>query len=472
MGRSAVAEDTQGLIAELRAFPIFEGLPDAVLEWLAREGRVITLAKGERMFEPGETADTMFIVLNGTIHVERHVGAQFLGTLTLRVGAVSGVLPYSRMRVYQGRSHALEPTRILRIARAKFPAMLALSEEFGARLVGLMSDRVRDIARHDQQREKLAALGTLAAGIAHELNNPAAAARRASTSLSERLAAMPGLTGRLARHGLTEAQVATLTEVCATAVAGARAETFSSLQRSRLEQAMGDWLEANGVPESWLLADTYVEAGVTVDDLARVAAAVPGDALPDALAWLDAMVASARLARDVGDATTRISGLVSAVKAYSHLDRAQDKQPTDLRTGLDSTLVMLGHKVRQRGAVITQQFADDFPSVPVYPGEINQVWTNLLDNALDAIADGGHIRIEGLREGHLACVRVIDDGAGIPAELQSRIFEPFFTTKAVGQGTGLGLDIVQRIVVQHHAGDIGVRSRPGETVFTVCLPLE
>ena len=466
-----MAEDVQGLIAELRAFAIFEGLPDALLEWLAREGRLITLAKGGRLFEPGDPADTMYVVRSGTNDVERHVGTQFSGTLTLHVGAVSGVLPYSRMRVFQGRGYALDPTRMLGIARAKFPAMLALSEEFGARLVGLMSDRVRDIARHDQQREKLAALGTLAAGIAHELNNPAAAARRAATTLSERLAAMPTLTGRLARHGLTEAQVSVLTDVCGAAADGARAQSVSSLQRSRLEQAMGDWLEANDVPESWLLADTYVEAGVTVDDLTRVSDAVSGDALPDALAWLDAMVASARLARDIGDATTRISGLVSAVKAYSHLDRAQDKQETDLRTGIDSTLVMLGHKVRQRGAVITQQFADDFPNVPVHPGEINQVWTNLLDNALDAIADGGNIRIEGLVEGELACVRVIDDGTGIPPDVQSRIFEPFFTTKAVGQGTGLGLDIVQRIVVQHHAGDIGVRSRPGETVFTVCLPL-
>lgn len=466
-----MAEDVQGLIGELRKVPLLDGLPGALFEWLAREGTTLALAKGERLFEPGVEARTMFIVLSGTIHIERHVGAQFIGTLTLHAGAVSGVLPYSRMRRYEGRGHALEPTRLLAIDRQQFPAMLALSEEFGARLVGLMSDRVRDTARHDQQREKLAALGTLAAGIAHELNNPAAAARRASTTLSERLAALPGLTGGLARRGLTGEQVSVLTDVCRAAAEGAHAQPVSSLQRSRAEQAVGDWLEARGVPESWLLADTYVEAGVTVDDLTRVSDAVSDDALPDALAWLDAMVASARLTRAIGEATARISGLVGAVREYSHLDRAQDKQAIDLRSGIDSTLVMLGHKVRLRGAVITQQFADDFPAVPVHPGEINQVWTNLLDNALDAIADGGHIHIEGLLEGNLACIRVIDDGAGIPADVQSRIFEPFFTTKAVGQGTGLGLDIVQRIVVQHHAGDIGVRSRPGETVFTVCLPL-
>jgi signal transduction histidine kinase len=250
-----------------------------------------------------------------------------------------------------------------------------------------------------------------------------------------------------------------------------RGGTLPARTRGRLEHALGDWLEERGVGESWVLAETYVEAGLTVEDLERLAATVPASATADVLAWVETMVATDRLAQDIAEAATRIADLVGAVKAYSHLDRAQDKQPADLRTGIESTLTMLGHKIKRRGAVIERQFSDDLPPVPVFPGEINQVWTNLLDNALDAIADGGRIRIETLREGRFACVRITDDGRGIPAEIQPRIFEPFFTTKPVGEGTGLGLDIAQRIVIAHHHGDIGVQSKPGETVFTVCLPL-
>lgn len=462
------------VVATLRGFPVFDGLPEPLLAWLAEQGEVRTLAKGERLFESGAAAAEMLVVLRGTLHVERHVGAQFVGTLTMPAGTISGVLPYSRMRVYQGRGHALEPTVLLLIPRARFPEMLALSEEFGARLIGLMSDRVRETARHDQQREKLAALGTLAAGISHELNNPAAAARRAAVSLGERLATLPALTARVARHPLSETQMADAVACTGrepTQVAPATGGGAAALQRRRREQAVNDWLEARGVDEAWLLADTLAEAGLDVPDLDRIADGLPPDAIPDVLGWVEAAMACRRLAHDIAESTARISEMVGAVKDYAHMDRAQDLQPTDLRSGVHSTLVMLGHKVRQRSARIDVAFADDFPAVPVLPGEINQVWTNLLDNALDAIADGGHIRVEGLREGDLACIRVIDDGVGIPEEAQARIFEPFYTTKPVGQGTGLGLDIVQRIVVQHHAGDVRVQSRPGETVFTVCLPL-
>ncbi len=464
--------DDRASVAELRTVPQLEGLPDALFEWLIANGALRALRRGDTLFEAGAPADRMFIVLGGALHFDRWVGQQFLGTFAVRAGSITGLLPYSRMTHFRGRGHVLQDTRILEIRRERFGEMLALSEELGRRLVGVMSDRVREVERQDQQRDKLTSLGTLAAGIAHELNNPAAAAARAARTLRERLAALPDLVGRVLQHGVTEAMFDAMCEAREAALERARGLTLSPMQRGRREQAVGDWLEERGVPEPWVLAETYVDAGMTAEDLAAVAGAVPAAATADVLAWIEAMVAADRLAQDIADAAARISELVAAVKSYSHLDRAQDRQPTDLHAGIDSTILMLAHKIKRKSITIERELAADLPPVSVFPGQMNQVWTNLIDNAIDAVPEGGRIRIESLREGEYACVRVIDNGRGVPEEIQPRIFEPFFTTKAVGEGTGLGLDIARRIVVNDHQGDIGVQSAPGETVFTVCLPLD
>jgi signal transduction histidine kinase len=247
---------------------------------------------------------------------------------------------------------------------------------------------------------------------------------------------------------------------------------MSALERSRLEQEVGTWLDDRGVRESWVLVEPLVDGGLRPEHLRAMADSAPPVALGDLFSWLAALLSAQRLAQDIRAASARISELVGSVKIYSHMDRAGDRERVDLREGLDSTLVMLGHKLKRKNITLERAYAPDLPRVNGFPGELNQVWTNLADNAIDAMPEHGVLRVETEREGGTAVVRVIDNGAGIPPEILSRIFEAFFTTKPVGEGTGLGLDIVQRIVAQQHGGRIDVESAPGRTVFTVRLPID
>jgi signal transduction histidine kinase len=346
--------------------------------------------------------------------------------------------------------------------------MLHRSPELGQRLVAIMSDRVRDSTRAQQQREKMMALGKLAAGLAHELNNPAAAVQRSASSLRERLATLPSLVEELLRQRLDQEAVGKARAVVAR-VRERPAVSLSTLERGAREDELSDWLEGHGVPQAWDAGEALVEAGFGVADLDALAVAGK-EKVPPLLAWLAATIEGDRLTQEIGAAAARISELVGSVKTYSHLDHAPDMQPTDVRQGIDSTLIMLGHELKAKGIRVAREDAKDLPQITAHPGELNQVWTNLIDNAVDALPAGGELRIETAREAEQVVVRVIDNGPGIPADIQTRIFEPFFTTKGVGDGTGLGLDIVQRIVRQH-AGQIDVESRPGRTAFTVRLPL-
>jgi signal transduction histidine kinase len=460
-------------VDELRPLPVFQDLPETLLTWLVANGETVALAREESIFEPGAPGDRMIIVVRGAMHLQLLIGTQLFAAYTFLAGHITGMLPYSRMTTFMGRGLAAEAdTRLLTVHKDLFDDMLRQSQEFGRRLVGILSDRVREGARAAQEREKMTALGTLAAGLAHEMNNPAAAVRRAADALGDRLCTLPELTARVVAHALTPAQFDIARAVRDRAFERGRHRTLTTLERGREEDAVATWLEGQGASEPWVLAETYVDAGLDISDLEALARAVPKGAAADVLAWVEGMLASERLSVDITGAAERISDLVGAVKSYSHMDRGQDKQTIDLRTGLDSTLVMLGHKIKKKQVTLEREYAADLPKVSVYPGEINQVWTNLLDNALDAVADsGGLIRVEAAREGSSVVVRIIDNGHGIPETIQSRIFEPFFTTKRVGEGTGLGLDIVQRIVTQHHGGHIAVDSAPGRTVFSVRVPL-
>jgi signal transduction histidine kinase len=458
-------------IEELESFPLFEGLPRDLLAWLIEVGELHDAPDGYVFSEVDQIAEEMFVVLSGEYRARLSVRGQPVRVLTFTPGMATGRLPFSRMTKYPVRSIAVGRTRVLIVKLSFFPEMLTRSPELGQRLVGVMSDRVREAEKSSQQREKMMALGKLAAGLAHELNNPAAAIVRSADGLRTRLKGLSPLVCELASHHLTEAHVESIEHLRDFARERSTTVKMTPIERGECEEEVGEWLEQRGVGQAWVVAETYVEAGLCRAELEQQTETLPKDALADVLAWVETTLASERLVDEIASAAGRISELVASVKSYSHMDRPVDKQPTDIHQGLDSTLRMLGHELKARHLKIDRAYAADLPAVPGYPGELNQVWTNLLDNAIDAAPEGGQIRIETRREDDAVTVQVMDNGSGIPAEIQSRIFEPFFTTKAVGEGTGLGLDIVRRIITQEHGGDISVQSRPGETVFTVTLPL-
>ena len=461
------------LATELRRVEVLAGLTDEQLEWLASHGQVMQFGPGEMLFREGDPADSMFFILEGSIDLLIGVGGQMVPTFVQYAGEVTGLLPFSRMLKYSGagRASARGPLRILRIHKDEFGEMLARIPVLGQRLVATMTDRVREATRAIQQREKMTALGTLAAGLAHELNNPAAAVRRDAEALETRLSGLANLAADLCSAGLDGASLRRLGPL-AESLRQRPAPTLDAIGRSRLEESLGEWLDEQGIAEAWTLAGALVDAGVTKADLETLGQQIPSAAVPSAVRWIETLVDATRLSLDIRAASARISELVQSVKTYSHMDRAGDKEAVDVREGLDSTLVMLGHKLKKKSLRLERDYAADLPKVTAYPGELNQVWTNLIDNAIDAAPEGGLIRIEAAADSATsAAVRVIDNGPGVPPEIQWRIFEPFFTTKPVGQGTGLGLDIVERIVVQQHGGKVELESQPGRTVFTVRLPV-
>jgi len=458
-------------VDELRELPLFEGIPAELLAWLLQVGQVQEADAGDVIVEPQSPADRMIVLLNGDVRIRISLPGQPTTIFSFSRGSATGLLPYSRMTIFPARVTALTPVRALHIGREHFPEMLARSPELGQRLVSTMLDRSRNEKKDVEQREKMQALGKLAAGLAHELNNPAAAILRASDSLRARLRTLTPLATRLASCGLTVAHMQAADTLRELALKRTGEVHLTPLERGECEEAVGEWLDSHGVPQPWMLAETYVDVGLCEEDLTTWAAALPKECIADVLAWVEASLAADRLLAEIGDAGGRISELVAAVKAYSHMDRAVDKQPTDVRQGIENTIRMLGHELKKHKVTVDKDFDKDLPPVSGYPGELNQVWTNLLDNAIDAAPEGSKVRVEARQDDGVVMVRVIDSGKGIAPEIQSRIFEPFFTTKPVGEGTGLGLDIVQRIVTQQHGGQVGVESKPGQTIFTVTLPL-
>jgi len=454
---------------ELRPLGILRDLPDEELDWFCEHAERVVLAEGEHMFERGDPADALWIVVKGVIHGFEEIGGQWLLVATTRVGEVTGMLPFSRMKHYPRNTIAAEPSEVLRLDAGLLRELIYISHDMGRRLVAQMSDRVRGDVRLEQQGEKMMALGRLSAGLAHELNNPAAAVRRAAARLGEHQAKMAELVSRLVRHRLGDSSLASLQRVRSL---GAKEPDpgASALDRGALEEELLDWLEERGVDEAWEVAATLASVGVSTDDLVDLEKTLPDAALGDALLWLSCGLDSDAIVREIYTSSARISELVSSIKTYSHMDRSPAHKPTDVRFGIDNTLTMLGHKLKEKGIRIERDYAADLPTIPANEGELNQIWTNLIDNAVDAMEQGGRLTLRATHSDLWVEVQIVDDGPGIPDEIRARIFEPFFTTKGVGEGTGLGLGIAQRIA-QTHRGHIDVRSKPGETAMSVRLPL-
>jgi signal transduction histidine kinase len=460
-------------VAALRRVHVFADLPDEQLQWFADNAQEHRFAEGDVVFRRGDKPDWLVVYLEGEVHAywdETDHDIVYIGRAGEQVSEVSGMLPFSRMKEFTVTGRAVTDVRLLRFPVRLFPEMMQRMPVLVERLVGIMSDRVREATTLDQQQDKLIALGKLSAGLAHELNNPAAGATRAANDLIETLKELRSADMRLCSHDLTETQQSSIDAFERKAIDHTTtAKQLNSLDQSDREDEVSEWLEEHGIAEPWKLSGNLVEAGMDSGALEQLLGAIPSTATADVLARVNCQLAAARLAAEIKTATARISELVGAIKEYSYMDQAS-VQELDVHKGLDNTLLILKYKLKKKDIKVTRDYAESLPLIKAYGSELNQVWTNLIVNAVDAMSDGGTLKVRTKREPTDIMVEIRDNGAGIPASARSRIFEPFFTTKPVGEGTGLGLDTVARIV-RKHRGNVRFESKPGDTCFQVRLPI-
>jgi signal transduction histidine kinase len=459
----------EALVARLQAHRAFQSVPREELAWLAAHGTLQRCDTGELIARKGEPVEALYVILSGHVSHFTDQGGTWHKAMDWRGGDVTGQLPYSRMTAAPGNSVVQEPTEILRLARVLLPAIPIECPHVTAVLVHVMVERARAFKVSDLQVEKMASLGKLAAGLAHELNNPASAATRSAQLLADALLESDDASRALGASGLDGDELAVIERVRALCLATTATTILSPLERADREEAISDWLTDHDADDA--LAASIAETAVTVEMLDELAAALPPDKLQVALRWVAAGCTVRGLVRDIERAASRVHTLVSAVKGFTYMDHAAAQpEPVDVRKGLTDTLAVMGAKARGKSVSMTVDVSENLPRVRGFGGELNQVWGNLVDNALDAVPDGGRVTVTGRVENGKVVVRVADNGSGIPAEVKSRIFDPFFTTKPVGKGTGLGLDIVRRLVDRNN-GLIEVDSEPGRTVFRVTLPV-
>jgi signal transduction histidine kinase len=461
---------------DLRELFLFEHLDDAQLAWLVEHGHVETRTAGTPVLSEGEPATCFFVLLDGTVALTRTIGGERVEINRTDhrgsyFGATQAYLEASKAKHYMTTVESITDTRMFQlpaedfgpIVREWFPMAMHLLEGL---FLGMQNSQ-----RTVGQRERLLALGSLSAGLTHELNNPAAAAVRATAALRERIAGMRHKLAMLASGGIDPATLPTLVKLQENAVERvAKAPKLGPMEASDREDEVADWLEDHGITGGWDLAPVLVAGGLDVEWLDQSIGPCPTAAMEPAVRWITYTVETETLMTEIEDATTRVSTLVGAAKQYSQMDRAPF-QVVDVHELLTSTLVMLSSKFSD-GIRLVKDYDRSLPPLPAYPAELNQVWTNMIDNAVGAMGGTGTLTIRTFREDSFAVVEIGDTGSGIPPEVKTRIFEPFFTTKAVGEGTGLGLDISWRIIVNKHHGDIRVESVPGDTRFQVRLPLE
>ncbi|HEX2450122.1 MAG TPA: ATP-binding protein [Gemmatimonadales bacterium] len=460
------------LIDDLRRVPLLANLTDDQLGWLAELGIERVAEAGEAVIRPGERADAMVIMLEGMIEARQPPGQPSAPTFYARAGDITGVLPFSRMATYTRAAVALVRTRMLSIPVERFPDLFQRIPTLEAPLVGVLIDRVRRFARLAEQGEKRLALGRFAAGLAHELNNPASAARRGTAEARDRVDRLSRLAGALACTDVDPGVFADLDRLRDLGIRNRReAQGVDPLDRSDAEERMADWLLQLGVSEPWVAAGTLVDARLGPDELDPVLARLSAEARPIALDYLEAHLSAAAALATAQHATSRIAALVEAAKEHTQMDRVQDVVPVDVRVGLDSTLALYAGRLADKGVAVSREYAEPLSPVRGYPGSLNEVWAQLLANAMEAVESGtGRIRVGTRGELDRVIVEVADNGPGVPPELQERIWEPFFTTRP-GRHTGLGLDIAHRIIVDEHGGQIDLTCETGETCVTVRLPV-
>lgn len=459
-------------IKELKKIVAFSDLPDEHLKWIADRVEYHEYEDGDVMIRKGDPADVMWFIPEGRFDFYIDVNGQQVYYYNFQndsvTGGVGGLLPYSRMIVSPGYAYSIGKTKRYSLHKKYFQELEQLNPALIQRLIGYMTERARSFATTQLQYEKVSALGKLAAGIAHEMNNPASAIHRISSELSKRLKENFSLTEKLLQHKISAEHIRSLSDMVEEKE-HANKTKLGLIQRIQREDEINNWLEKIGIAGINISSDTFVDAGISGGDLESIKNVAGKEAFIHVLLWVENLLISQRIIKDLEEASMRISNLVGAIKSHVHMDQTNELQPTDIHRDIENTLTLMGYKLREKNITVKRIFNENISEVPAYVGELNQVWTNIIDNAIYAVPKNGEIIIETENVSKSVYVKIIDNGSGIPPENLSRIFDPFFTTKKVGEGTGIGLDLVMRII-KHHNGEIKVNSIPGRTEFVICIP--
>jgi signal transduction histidine kinase len=460
--------------AELSAFETFHGVPESQLQWFIDQSIVKEYAEGESLFSPDEPMNFTHIIMRGKIRVLFVQAGQQREVYTLEPGDITGNLPYSRATSARATGLVSEKALVVSFPKEKYHELICNNHDLTTRFVQEMTSRVREFTQLQQQNEKMMALGKLSAGLAHELNNPAAAIVRSSESLKNHLQLLPRTFKDVIAIRMTDEQVDLVNNRLFEKLKSfdRSGNTLSLMERASCEDDLTDWFDDHGIENALEIAENFVEFGFNEDDFDFFVEHIPEKDLQPVIHWINNNLVTEKMVADIHDAAERIGKLVASVKNFTHMDRSPDKQLADLHSGIRNTLTMLNHKVKKSKIEYKEDFDVNIPPVKILVSELNQVWTNLIDNALDALENNEKPRltIKTRAENGFIKVHIIDNGPGIPKDIQSKIFDPFFTTKEMGKGTGLGLDVVNRIVAQHN-GKVTLNSGPGNTDFEVCIPI-
>jgi signal transduction histidine kinase len=460
-------------VSWLKALETLNNVPDDQLQWLIDNSENNFYKDGDILNEPGSPMTGPHVIIEGSLCYYLMQNGGRRDYTVIGTGNITGFLPFSRGKFAKGYAKAIGDLQLLSFPTERVTEMIKTHFELTQALVHILTTRVRDFTAMQQQNEKMMALGKLSAGLAHELNNPASAIVRDSITLKKHLEQEPENVKTLFTIKMEPEQVTAITKTLFQQLKDPNITRLSLKQRTKREDEIIEWLDENEIANSYDIAESFVDFNFTIDILESFKQDVPDSVLTHLLNWISDLLITEKMVQDIQESARRIAELVSSVKTFTHMDRAQDKQYADIHIGIRNTLTMLGYKIRKANITVVEDFDETLPEVKALIGELNQVWTNLIDNAIDAMETNGKgiLTIKTRRDREFVEVFIVDDGPGIPPEDQSQVFDPFFTTKEMGKGTGMGLEVVQRIVKQHR-GSIKVKSEPGHTVFSVCFLID